>query len=304
MHYFSIRDIENLCGIKAQTLRIWEVRYKIFLPKRKESNHRLYDNEDLKQLLRIAYLYRQGWKISRLAQLRPQEILEQVVATAAENKTGSFYTTQLLEKAIDFDQSGFSRVLDTAIQALGFETCIVHVCYPLLQKIGILWMTSHVIPAQEHFCSYLIQHKIIATTDTLPLPQPGAPEILLFCPHGEYHELPIFFIHYLLRKTGWNSFYIGTSVSMDLLRQFVAGKNANFLFLHLITNFTGFTADDYLEQLCRAFPEKTIVASGAAALESQRQFTNLRLLRTDDEIYEFIGNKPISALRNSLHPLS
>ena len=230
MHYFSIRDIENLCGIKAQTLRIWEVRYKIFLPKRKESNHRLYDNEDLKQLLRIAYLYRQGWKISKLAQLSPQQILEQVTATSEENKTGSFYTTQLLEKAIDFDQSGFYEVLDAAIEALGFETCIVHVCYPLLQKIGILWMTNHVIPAQEHFCSYLIQHRIIAATDALPLPQAGAPDILLFCPHGEYHELPIFFIHYLLRKSGWNSFYIGTSVPMELLQQFVEGRQPNFLF--------------------------------------------------------------------------
>src|SRR5687767_4861727 len=288
MHYFYIRDIENLCGIKAQTLRIWEVRYRIFLPKRKESNHRLYDNEDLKQLLRIAYLYRQGWKISRLAQLNPQQILEQVMMTAEEKKTGSFYITQLLEKAIDFDQSGFSRLLDTTIEALGFERCMVEVCYPLLQKIGILWMTSHVIPAQEHFCSYLIQHKIIAVTDQLPLPESAAPEILLFCPHGEYHELPVFFIHYLFRKNGWNSFYIGTSVSMDLLQQFVAGKQADYLFLHLITNFTGSTADDYLEQLCRAFPGKTIVASGAAALEAQRNFTNLKLLRSDSEIYDFI----------------
>src|SRR5687768_4354542 len=107
MHYFSIRDIENLCGIKAQTLRIWEVRYKIFLPKRKESNHRLYDNEDLKQLLRIAYLYKQGWKISKLARLSPQQILEQVVATADENRTGSYHTGRLLEAAIDFDQAAF-----------------------------------------------------------------------------------------------------------------------------------------------------------------------------------------------------
>ena len=296
MHYFSIRDIENLCGIKAQTLRIWEVRYRIFLPKRKESNHRLYDNEDLKQLLRIAYLYKQGWKISKLAQLSPDGILAKVTETADENKTGSFYANQLLEAAIDFDHILFSRLLNQTIEALGFETCIIHVCYPLLQKVGILWMTSHVIPAQEHFCSYLIQHKIIAITDALPLPQPGATEILLFCPHGEYHELPLFFIHYLLRKNGWSSFYLGSNVSVELIREFLKRKKADYLFLHLITNFTGFTVDDYFEKLCRAFPDKNIVASGTAAFEAQRNFTNLNILRSDRAIHEFIGSKPAMGL--------
>ena len=304
MHYFSIRDIENLCGIKAQTLRIWEVRYRIFLPKRKESNHRLYDNEDLKQLLRISYLYKQGWKISKLAKLSPEQILAEVTASADENKTGSYYANQLLEAAIDFDHTTFSHLLNKTIEALGFETCIIHVCYPLLQKVGILWMTSHVIPAQEHFCSYLIQHKIIAVTDALPLPQKGAREILLFCPHGEYHELPLYFIHYLLRKNGWSSFYLGTNVSVELIREFLTRKKADFLFLHLITNFTGFTVDDYFEKLCTAFPDKTIVASGAASFEAQRTFTNLVVLRSDSEIHGFIGGQPTMALEHSLHPIS
>lgn len=298
MHYFSIRDIENLSGIKAQTLRIWEVRYRIFVPKRKKSNHRLYDNEDLKQLLRIAYLYKQGWKISKMSQLSPDEILAKVTETADQNKTGSFYANQLLEAAIDFDHTRFSRLLNQTIEAMGFEPCITQVCYPLLQKVGILWMTSHVIPAQEHFCSYLIQHKIIAVTDTLPLPQPGATEILLFCPHGEYHELPIIFIHYLLRKNGWSSFYLGTNVSIDLIREFLERKKAGYLFLHLITNFTGFAVDDYFEKLCRAFPDKKIVASGAAAYEAQRNFTNLNILRSDNAIHEFIGRKPAVGLPN------
>ncbi|MGB2704997.1 MAG: MerR family transcriptional regulator, partial [Chitinophagaceae bacterium] len=45
MNHFTIKDIENLCGIKAHTLRIWEQRYnKLFVPKRKQSQHRIYDN--------------------------------------------------------------------------------------------------------------------------------------------------------------------------------------------------------------------------------------------------------------------
>ena len=102
-------------------------------------------------------------------------------------------------------------------------------------------MTNHAIPAQEHFCSYIIQHKIIAETEKLAKPSPSAPEIILFCPHGEYHELPLFYIDYLLKKWGWSTFFLGSNVSFDLLQQFAARESVQYLFLHVITNFTGFT---------------------------------------------------------------
>lgn len=293
MYYFTIRDIENLCDIKAHTLRVWEQRYDFFKPKRKESQHRLYDNEDLKQLLRISFLYHQGWKISRIAQLTPEQVLDEVHQQQAVKSSFEFYITQLLERSIDFDKDGFEQQLGKVIHALGFEDCIEKVAYPLLTKIGLLWMTNHVIPAQEHFCSYSIQHKIIAETDKLPLAPPGAPQVVLFCPHGEYHELPLYYIHYLFRKWGWTTFYLGSNVSIDVLKPFAGNEKVDYLFLHLITNFTGFTVDDYFEKLCKAFSNKTIVASGAATFGSQRTFVNLLLLKSDSAILQFIKNKKL-----------
>jgi DNA-binding transcriptional MerR regulator len=188
MYQFTIRDIENLCGIKAHTLRIWEQRYKLIEPKRKESQHRLYDNEDLKKLLRVSILYHRGWKISKIAQLAP-ETLAREIHTGSGTEEYHYYIAQLVEKSIVFDKDGFVQELDRVIQVLGFEKCIVQVCYPLLQRIGLLWTTGHIIPAQEHFCSYIILHKIIAETDKLPPPEKTAPEIVLFSPHGEHPNI-------------------------------------------------------------------------------------------------------------------
>ena len=50
---YSIKDLENLTGIKAHTLRIWEKRYQILEPKRTETNIRYYNNDDLKKILNI-----------------------------------------------------------------------------------------------------------------------------------------------------------------------------------------------------------------------------------------------------------
>ena len=291
MYTFTIRDIETLCGIKAHTLRIWEQRHQLLIPKRKQSNHRLYDNEDLKQLLRISILYHQGWKISRIASLSTSELLEQIKGIQPGREDYRYFLAQLIEKAIDFDKEGFIFCLDSIINTLGFESCIVNVCYPLLQKIGLLWVSDRIIPAQEHFCSYIIQHKIIAEADKLPPPQKEAPEIVLFSPHGEHHELPLYFINYLLRKQGWTTLFLGTNVKTDLLKSLTTSTHITHLFLHVITNFTGFLLDDYFEKLCKMFQDKQIVASGAGIFSIQRSFTNLTLLKSDAAIYAFINNR-------------
>jgi DNA-binding transcriptional MerR regulator len=288
MYQFTIRDIENLCGIKAHTLRIWEQRYNLVTPKRKESKHRLYDNEDLKKLLRISVLYHRGWKISKIAQLDSREVIKAIHDTTPGAEEYHYHIAQLIEKAIDFDKEALVQELEHVIQSMGFEKSVVQVCYPLLQKIGMLWMTDSLIPAQEHFCSYIIQHKIIAETDKLLPPSKEAPEILLFSPHGEHHGLPLYFINYLLRKYGWTTLFLGTNVKKDLLKQFAVQQNITHLFAHVITNFTGFGLDDYFEEICKTFRDKQVVASGAAVFNIQRHFTNLLLLKSDDAIYQFV----------------
>ncbi|HVG12015.1 MAG TPA: MerR family transcriptional regulator, partial [Flavisolibacter sp.] len=112
MQKFTIRDIENMCGIKAHTLRIWEQRYHLFTPKRRESTHRYYDDEDLKKLLRIAYLYHSGWKVSKIADLGAEGIAEIVRKTQTAGNNFAGFVLQLLEAAVDFDETRFNQVLD------------------------------------------------------------------------------------------------------------------------------------------------------------------------------------------------
>ena len=59
----SIKDLENLSGVKAHTIRIWEKRYNLLKPQRTETNIRTYDLESLKKLLNVSFLYNDGLKI-------------------------------------------------------------------------------------------------------------------------------------------------------------------------------------------------------------------------------------------------
>ena len=287
MEYFTIKDIENLSGIKAHTLRIWEQRYSLFVPKRKDSQHRIYDNDDLKQLLRISFLYHNGWKISKIAGLSSAQIVEEVRKSEINSKTYKTFIIQLIEAAVDFDEISFVEILNQLTAKVGFEKCITDICYPYLNRIGMLWVTNNIIPAQEHFSSYIIQNRIIAKTDKLSINN-EAPTLLLFSPKGEFHELPLLFIFYLLRKNGWSVVYLGSNITKEVIKQFTENDEMKYLFLHLITNFTGWDADVYFEDLCKSFPNKQIIASGAAVHQVQRNFVNLKLLKSDKEIYEFI----------------
>ena len=288
MQSFTIKDIENLTGIKAHTLRMWEQRYKFFTPKRKESLHRFYDNEDLKQLLHISFLYNSGWKISRIAALSKNQITDIVRQAAVGEVNYRVFISRLLEASVDFNEYAFVSVLNDIIEKAGFEKCITEVCYPYLVKIGHLWCTNNVIPAQEHFSSYIIQNRIIVETEKLGLKKNVGPEIVLLCPKKEFHELPLLFINYLLKKNGWETMYLGSNVKLDDIEPIITLPHIRYIYMHLLTNFTGLETDDYFENVCTRFTNKRIVASGEGIQKSQRNFTNLTLLKSDQQIYNFI----------------
>jgi MerR family transcriptional regulator, light-induced transcriptional regulator len=287
MQVFTIKDIENLTGVKAHTLRIWEQRYDMFTPKRKESKHRIYDNEDLKQLLRISFLYHSGWKVSKIAALSESQVTELVNQATVGNMNYRVFINQLVEAALDFDENRFVMILNQVTEKIGFEKCMVDLCYPFLVKIGLLWSTNHVIPAQEHFTSYIIQNKIIVETEKLDLGN-KLPSIILMGPKGEFHELPLLFINYLLKKSGWGTVYLGSNIQTGEVAEVVNRPGIHYIYIHTLTNFTGLDVDDYFESLCKTFKDKKIVASGEGIQKIQRSFVNLTVLKTDEQIYNFI----------------
>lgn len=291
MQYFSIRDIENLSGIKAHTLRIWEQRYHLIMPARKESRHRLYSNEDLRRILRISYLYHRGFKISKIAGMASEEIDRLSLENSGEAPF-ELFINQFVESALDLDQERFDQVFRGLFQHLGFEKAMIHVVYPYLEKVGRLWMTGNLLPAQEHFSSQLIRKHILLDTERIrTTPQPGSVPIVIFTPTGEFHEIPLLLIANFLRKNGFRVIYLGTNVDLQTLGDYVDVAGPCILFFHLLTNFTDLTPDEYLSALHARFPGKPIYASGPLSSKINQPVDGLRILHS---IHEIRMLKPVS----------
>jgi MerR family transcriptional regulator, light-induced transcriptional regulator len=279
MDCFNINDIESLTGIKAHTLRIWEKRYNFYTPKRKESNHRYYDNDDLKYILKIAYLYNNGYKISKIAALNKEEINKLNYYSEQNVNAEQLFINRLLQYAFEFNQEDFEDTLNDCIESFGLEKSMLKIVYPYFEKVGLLWMNDIAVPAQEHFSSNIIRNKIIRAIDNIKHKgQDVKKPLLLFLPEGEYHEIPLLFTSYLLKKFGKPFIYCGANTTLEELKAISAQTNIDELYFHLITNFTGRSIDDYISLLIHTFPSKKILMSGPLAFKVTLKSDNCLLL--------------------------
>lgn len=217
---FSIKDLENLTGIKAHTIRIWEKRYNLLSPNRSDTNIRNYSLASFQKLLNISYLNNNGIKISKIANLTEDEIPAKVREIASRAKIENHAINALKMAMMNFDQVLFYNTYNNLIEKKTFSEIFYNVFLPLLNEIGLLWQTNTITPAHEHFLSVHIKQKILINIERLQSlePKPISKTFVLFLPDNEIHDIGLLFINYKLRSKGYHTIFLGESVPMDSLK--------------------------------------------------------------------------------------
>ncbi len=216
---FSIKDLENLTGIKAHTIRIWEKRYNLLSPDRSDTNIRNYSIASFQKLLNISYLNNNGLKISKIADLKEEEIPIKVREIASRGKVEDHAINAFKMAMVNFDQKLFYNTYNNLIEHKTFKNIFYTVFIPLLNEIGLLWQTDTITPAQEHFISVHIKQKILLNIERLQSlePKPNSKTFVLFLPDNEIHDIGLLFINYELRSKGYHTIFLGESVPMENL---------------------------------------------------------------------------------------
>src|ERR1035437_4766443 len=212
---YSIKDLEKLTGIKAHTIRIWEKRYNVVSPVRTDTNIGLYSDSDLKRLLNVSILNRNGLKISSILQLSSQELNQKVLDVSNSSINVDSVIESMIIAMIDLDEAKFEKLLSNGILKYGFEDTVSNIIYPFLEKIGILWLIGTIYPAQEHFISNLIRQKLIIALDTqVNNSNSNRKSFLLFLRDGEYHEISHLFYSFLIKRKGHRVIYLGQNTPL------------------------------------------------------------------------------------------
>lgn len=287
---YSIRDLEILSNIKSHTIRIWEKRYNVLNPERTDTNIRYYTNEDLKKLLNVSFLNKHGIKISKIMEMSEEEILVTVQSLNPSHSDNDTLIENLMVAMIDLNEAYFYKTLNASTSSLGFEKTITDIVFPFFHKIGIMWQTGVINPAQEHFVSNIIRQKIIAATECLEYaPSENFPKVILLLPEGELHELSLLLYNYALRKRGYPTIYLGQAVPLESLQRIIEIISPDIMVCSITNSLNNLETDEILQEMGQKFSGEIFV-SGYAVRESKKKLKpNVRKFEQLNELLELIA---------------
>lgn len=262
MNAFTIKDLENLSGIKAHTIRIWEQRYNFLKPCRTDTNIRYYSNDELKTVLNIALLNKYGFKISHIDKMQACEIKEKILSLGEPEAVQERIVNELVHEMVDIEMDNFEQILNRFIAARGIPRTVTQLIFPFLEKIGILWQTGHINAAQEHLVSNIIRQKLLVAIDGAASPVKTGKTFLLYLPEGELHELGLLFIYYMLKSRGTDVLYLGANVPLKDVEEVIGIKKPDMAYIHLTGTCATFNFERFIQHVHNRMGSIPTIISG------------------------------------------
>lgn len=286
---YSIKDVENLCGIKSHTLRIWEKRYGILKAKRTETNIRYYTEEDLRHALNISILYNRGLRISKIAKLSDEKLLQLVQEETEIAETDCANLDILCIAMLDLNSSKFNRIIEKYIETEGFDYTMNEILYPLLDKISMMWMTGSIGETHEKFVIQQLKRKILNAIHQLGYNTQCKGKFLLFLPVDEKQSLSLLYLEYLLKKSGFEVYNMDQNISLSDLKEADEAFDADFIFTILNDRYYENGVEAFVEKILAQVEKPVIISGYHAASNNLSYHKNLHIKTTLSDVITFVN---------------
>jgi len=261
MTVYSIKDLEHLSGIKAHTIRIWEKRYTLLDPDRTDTNIRSYSDQDVRRILNVAMLVKNGYKISNVATFDEVKLQSEILRINKYANDPDKDIDQLLFHTVNLDTFGFEAMIDKIIGEFGFSKTILQVIFPFFERIGILWQTGSIFTAHEHFVSNLIRNRLIRETAKFESNE-ASKSVLFFLRENEWHELGLLYFNFLAAQAGLRCVYLGQSLPFEDLANLLTANKYDFVCTSFIYAIEKTELELYLANLSLVFNQNKILIAG------------------------------------------
>ena len=258
---YSIKQLSVLAGIKPHTIRVWEKRYNMFSPGRTETNIRRYSDDDLKLALNIKMLSSIGYRISLIAKMSRDEMAS-IIGEGNKYIGPPPVPESLLSAAINLDKQAFITKVNGFISDKGFEWTYENLMIPFQQRMGLLWQSGGVMPAQEHFTSNLLRDTIITNISSQQPFSSNGKEVVFFLPPGELHEIGLLYFSYIASSIGYKTTYLGQDVPIADVIEVVKRQNAKLLFSSYTVSIPDKDLIDQVSYLLKSLPHAKLVLTG------------------------------------------
>lgn len=290
MKFYKITDIEQLTGIKAHTIRIWEKRYNLIQPNRTDTNIRRYDDVQLKKILNVSTLLNNGYKISKIAALKEKEVHELISGLQKHETNDAINLTfinELTASMLDFNEQAFEKTFSVVVNRLGLYEAMSQVIYPLLNKIGIMWATNNAVPVQEHFASNIIKRKLMSAIDGLAIPTKKK-KFLLFLPPDEYHEIGLLFTNYIIRAKGYHTIYLGANVPYENIKEVVKATKPDCLITFFVVNHSSQDLSHLIKTKLLSLSPNLLISGHPDNFKHVKNLKKVSLLTSPKDLLNFL----------------
>lgn len=288
MNSYQISDLEQLTGIKAHTIRIWEKRYQLIKPHRTDTNIRYYDDLQAKKLLNVSTLLNQGIKISKIAELSEKQInakIQELQKLPANDSICIGFVNDLIAAMLAFDEPAFEKSFSAAVTRFGMYDAMLKVFYPFLHKTGLMWSANDAMPVQEHFASNIIRRKLVSAIDGLPPATKKTKKFILFLPSEEWHETGLLLSDYIIKSKGYTTIYLGQNVPFENLDEVIKSVNPTHMLTFFITRKEEEIAAANLLNLAKKNKLRQILVSGHfLPVDATKKVKNITLLDSPSDL--------------------
>ncbi|HZL09489.1 MAG TPA: MerR family transcriptional regulator [Prolixibacteraceae bacterium] len=289
MMQYSIKDLEYLSGIKAHTIRIWEKRYQLLDPIRTDTNIRSYSDEDVRRILNVAMLVKNGYKISTVASFDEAKLQAEVLRTTRNSINPEKNIDQLLLQTVNLDPFRFEQLLNEIISERGFSKTMQQVIFPLFERIGVLWQTGSIFAAHEHFVSNLVRNCIISETSKFKSME-SAKTVLFFLHENEWHELGLLYSNFLAAQAGLRSVYLGQNLPFGDLANLLINSKFDFVCTSFIQAIEKPELEQYLANLSLVFNKnKILIAGRQIVIHKPKLPSNVVLIKNSNDFIRKIS---------------
>ncbi|MGE5395193.1 MAG: MerR family transcriptional regulator [Candidatus Saccharibacteria bacterium] len=288
MTRYSIKDLEFLSGIKAHTIRIWEKRYQLLDPARSDTNIRFYSNDDVKRILNVAMLVKNGYKISNVASFDNARLQSEVLRQNRNLSDPEKNIDRLILHTVNMDLAGFEMLIHKIIEDNGFSKAIQNVIFPFFERIGVLWQAGSIFVTHEHFVSNLVRKHLIVETARFDN-QSSDRSMLLFLPEDEMHELGLLYQNYLAASNGYKCIYLGQNVPFHDLVQLINSHSFDCICTSFIYAIEKPALEQYLFNLSKAYKNKIIISGRQIGIHRPTLPSNVSVVKNTNDFIKRIA---------------
>lgn len=233
---YNLKAVCQQTGLSPATLRAWERRYGLIIPKRSEGGHRLYSRHDVELLKWLVDRQKEGlsirravemWKQSGLTEQSLSPHLPHTISSTTESIIDNL-RDQWMDACLAFDDQTANQVLQQAFAIAPPEIICMRVLQKGLMLLGESWYEGSVTVQQEHFASAIAIRCLNALIIASAAPtHPGS--IVVACPPGEEHDFILLLVTFLLRRSGWSVQYLGANVPLVNLDKMVKSTRTSLV---------------------------------------------------------------------------